>query len=61
MKSKIFLRTLLIFSLISIIAIFNTDLQAEQKIIVISWNAESGDANPDIVANRIEEIDGCDI
>ena len=61
MKSKIFLRILLIFSLISIIVVFNIDLQAEQEIMVIGWNAESGDANPDIVANRIEEIDGCDI
>ena len=61
MKSKILLRILLIFSLISIIVIFNTDLQAEQEIIVIGWNAESGDADPDTVANRIEEIDGCDI
>ena len=61
MKSKIFLRILLIFSLISIIVMSNADLQAEQEIIVIGWNAESGDADPDIVANRIEEIDGCDI
>lgn len=34
---------------------------ATEEITVIGWNAESGDANPNVVANRIEEIDGCDI
>ena len=34
---------------------------ATEEITVIGWNAESGDANPAVVAARIEEIDGCDI
>jgi hypothetical protein len=36
-------------------------LSAQETITVIGWNAESGDAHPDTVAKRIEEIDGCDI
>ena len=34
---------------------------AAEEITVIGWNAESGDANPAVVAARIEEIDGCDL
>ena len=34
---------------------------AAEDITVIGWNAESGDANPAVVAARIAEIDGCDI
>jgi hypothetical protein len=41
---------------------FNTaELRAQEEIVVIGWNAESGDANPDTVGGRIAEIDGCDI
>ena len=37
------------------------DLRSQEQITVIGWNAESGDANPDTVANGIARIDGCDI
>lgn len=41
---------------------FNTaELRPQEEIVVIGWNAESGDANPDTVGGRIAEIDGCDI
>jgi len=41
---------------------FNTaELRPQEEIVVIGWNAESGDANPDTVGSRIAEIDGCDI
>jgi hypothetical protein len=33
----------------------------QEQIVVIGWNAESGDANPDTVGARIAAIDGCDI
>ena len=36
------------------------ELKAEE-ITVIGWNAESGDANPIVVAARIAEIDDCDL
>jgi len=36
-------------------------VKADERIGVIGWNAESGDANPNVVAARIAEIDGCDI
>ena len=34
---------------------------AAEEITVIGWNAESGDANPIVVAARIAEIDDCDL
>ena len=34
---------------------------AVEEIAVIGWNAESANANPAVVANRIEDIDGCDL
>ena len=41
---------------------FNTaELSAQEEIVVIGWNAESGDANLDTVGGRMAEIDGCDI
>lgn len=34
---------------------------AQEQLTVVSWNAESGDADSAVVANRIAEFDGVDI
>lgn len=39
----------------------STNLISQERITVIGWNAESGDANPDTIARRIADIDDCDI
>ena len=43
------------------IYIFSSFVWSQQQLMVIGWNAESGDADPDFVADQIESIDGCDI
>lgn len=47
--------------LITMLLVVSTTLTAQERVTVIGWNAESGDANPDTVAHGIAGIDGCDI
>jgi len=44
-----------------IFCLYAGNLISQELIEVIGWNAESGDANPDVVASRIAQINGCDI
>jgi hypothetical protein len=61
MKIKTSKTTFFFTFIILIQLLLNIDITAQETITVIGWNAESGDANPDTIAKRIEEIDGCDI
>ncbi len=47
--------------LLTFIFFSSRELISQQQIVVIGWNAESGDSNPDTVGAKIAEIDGCDI
>jgi hypothetical protein len=55
MKSKIFI-------LAAIVVVLAAPMtQAQETLTVVSWNAESGDADPDSVAARIAGFDDVDI
>lgn len=56
MKHRFF--TLLLLSFLSTQV---PGLLSQEQIVVIGWNAESGDANPEVVAGRIADIEGCDL
>ena len=58
MRPKVLFHTAIIFAFI---CINSSDLRPQEQIVVIGWNAESGRANPNVVAARISEINGCDI
>ncbi len=61
MKIRFIKMSVIITSVLLIQFFLTASIAGQEKIVVIGWNAESGDANPDTVAKRIEEIDGCDI
>jgi hypothetical protein len=43
------------------ILILLTSVGKSQDLTIVGYNVEFGDADPGVVAQRIEEIDGCDI
>ncbi len=44
--------------IIGALLITTISVHATEQITAIGWNAKSGDASPNVVADRIKEIDG---
>ena len=55
MRSRLAILTVLIILLLVGISF------ADEEIIVVTWNTESGGANPDTVAERIASMNGVDL
>jgi endonuclease/exonuclease/phosphatase family metal-dependent hydrolase len=56
---KLLIRLFVVLAVLS--PSFNLAAPLQATLTVISWNVESGDANPTALAQRIKDINGCDI
>lgn len=55
------MRKILIYLAFTILPFLLLSTVQSEEITVIGYNVESGGADPDVVSQRLAEIDGCDI
>ncbi len=61
-KRKIFIRSYSILVLVGIILLFIvSDSSAQKRILVLSWNVESGDNESSTIEDQLKKFEGYDI
>ncbi len=61
-KRKIFSRSYFILMFMGITLLFIvSDSIAQKRILVLSWNVESGDNESSTIEDQLKQFEGCDI